>query len=594
MLKKTFIISCTSVSLLAIVVLSVLPTPAANKAQVLLVENAKIFNGDQFVDNIDLEIIDGVITAMANKLNSKASQRIDATGRIIIPGLIDAHTHSFGNALETTLNFGVTTHLDMFTPPSMLKSEIEVRNKTTQYQQADLFSAGMLATSDGGHGTQFGIAIETLSSPADAKPWVAKRLSEGSDFIKLVYMPYSNHFKSLNLATAAAIIDAAHKQGVKVVAHISTQRAALELLDHGVDGFVHIFADQEATEEFIQQAKQKDIFIIPTLTVIAAAAQEQLGKQLLDDPSINQYLTQGQSQQLLADFGGHKIPGFDLSTAIHNTRQLHKAGIRILAGSDAPNPGTTYGASIHQEIELLTRAGLSPSEAINAASHSVAQAFDLSTQTSEGVVVKRGRLAVGAKADFIILKSSPSSDIAATRNITDIYKNGVRVERQSTSKSTAPKIASPILSDFANGLNTPNKLLWSKTDDSMANGASTVTIELDAGTLAVNAVVKQGFMFPWAGTSVFSNSAMDISDYSMLRFKVRGTVGEYQVMTFSDARAGVPPSQPFSVTNQWQIITLQLSNFNGLDSTRFSGLAIVAGPSLGEFEYYLDDVKLLK
>jgi len=594
MLRKVFIVSCISVAILTVSVLLTLPTPTANNSQTLVVENATIFNGNDFIEGIDLEISDGVITAMGSPLNSPAKQRIDATGKTLIPGLIDAHTHSFGNALTAALRFGVTAHIDMFTPPTELKKEIEIRHTDAQSQQADLFSAGMLATADGGHGTQFAIAIETLSTPNDAEAWVAKRISEGSNFIKLVYMPYSTHFKSLDRATSRAIINAAHKKGVNVVAHISTQRAALELLEDGIDGLVHIFADEKVTSEFINLAKENGIFVIPTLSVIAAAAHQNTNKELINDSAIAKHLTQDQTQQLLASFGQQKIPGFDFEIATDNTRQLHAAGIRILAGSDAPNPGTTYGATLHQEIELLTRAGLSPSEAINAASRSVAQAFKLTTETSKGESVNRGHLIVGAKADFIILKASPSNDIKATRRITSIYKNGRLIKHQTANNTRGEKIANPILSDFTGGLNTPSKLFWSATDDSRANGLSTVTITLEADALKVNASVKQGFMFPWAGASLFGNSAIDISDYSMLRFKVRGTTGQYQVMMFSGSQTGAPPSQTFGVSNEWRTITLPLGDFKGLDRTRLSGLAIVAGPNLGEFEYYLDDLKLIK
>jgi imidazolonepropionase-like amidohydrolase len=602
MLKKTFYISILGTVLAISLLLSVLPIPAKTISNIdtnsanLLFKNATVFNGQVFVKNTDLEITNGAISAIGENLESSAVRRIDASGKTIIPGLVDAHTHSFGEALPLALNFGVTAQIDMFTAPSILSNEIENRKNVTQAKQADLFSAGMLATNDGGHGTQFGIPIETLSTPEQAKVWVQRRIDEGSDFIKLVYMPYSGYFNSVDRATSAAIIGAAHIKGLIVVAHISSQRAAKELLEEGIDGFVHIFADQKISQEVLDLAKSNNIFVIPTLSVIASAGQVRLADELAEDPTIAEFLHSEQKQQLAAGFGGHKIPGFELPIAIENTRRLHQAGIRILAGSDAPNPGTSYGASIHQELELLAKAGLGTVDLINAASSNIIEAFGSIFDAVDNTRNRRsGRLSVGSRADFIVLNSSPLNNIRATRDIQSIYKNGLKVKRISNSDIDHNQaINSPRLSNFSTGLDTENNQLWSKTDDSMTNGSSTASIELSQGVLKVSATVAQGFMFPWAGAAVFGDNTNDISSYETLSFKIRGNNGQYQAMTFSGAQPGPPPSQAFTVTREWQTINLALSSFRGLDRTKLSGLAIVAGPNKGKFEYYLDDVKLVK
>ncbi len=601
MLQKTFYFALIVCAAIVFSVLLSLPTPSVNEAgsaqeplttnvELTLIKNASVFDGKTLIGLRDIELRDGLISNIDQSIEADNHYVIDAKNRVLIPGLIDAHTHSFGDALWLSLNFGVTSNIDMFSPNELISNMHEQRASVEYADQADLFSAGMLATVDGGHGTQFGVSVETISSPDQAEQWVSKRLDEGSDFIKLVYMPYSGFFKSLDRATAAAIIKHAHNRNQKVLAHVSSFAAAQELLDDGIDGFVHIFADEIASTEFIEQAKRRNIFVIPTLSVISSAAHHDHGQVLSEDSAIKPYLQAGQAQQLASKIGSHKLPGFDLETALENIKLLAQAGVPILAGSDAPNPGTSYGASLHQEIELLIDAGLNAEQALSAASGGVAQHFDL-----EG----RGIIEVGARADLVMLDDTEISK-RSSRNIAAIFKNGKQITRKRAPKATpdnASGLASGELSDFENGLTSNSgKFRWSKTDDSMVDGLSIAAVEHQQSLLAVHAQVKSGFMFPWAGANVFSETAWDISRFSDLEFRFKGEAGSYRVMLFSSSLAGPPPSQNFVIedSNDWTSIKLAINDFNGFNSSDFIGLAIVAGPALGEFKYQLDGVKLTK
>jgi len=591
MLRKTFYISLISVIFVVSAALLSLPTPTKKTSNAihsntsLLITNVTVFDGTKFDGPRDIEVQDGIIQNVANNIQVNGQLIINGNGRVVIPGLIDAHTHTFGDALASALNFGVTTQIDMFSPPPLLPAAIEQRNDIEQNSKADLFSAGVLATAEGGHGTQFGVEIETIDSSTNIDQWLDSRIQEGSDFIKLVYMPYSNYFKSLDRSTAANIVKRAHKKNLKVVAHISSLKAANELLEEGIDGFVHIFADEIADSNFIQQAKVKGIFIIPTLSVIASATGKSYGSDLALNPAIAPFLMPGQKQHLNNDFGEHVIPGFDFKIALENTRLLYQAGVSILAGSDAPNPGTSYGASLHQEMELLELAGLSTIDSLRAATIEAANLFDLKD---------RGAIQKGAKADFLILNSNELKNIVSSREIDAVYKNGKLVNRTAaTLASSSATILNPSLSQFSQGLNTDIGITWSKTDDAMANGTSQANIYLEDKILNVDTVIGTGFMFPWAGASGFSDQASNISKFRQVRFKIRGSEGQYRAMMFDTSTAGAPPSQTFSVSDQWREVRLDLDKFIGLDINNFIGIAIVSGPSIGEFKYQLDDVKLI-
>lgn len=91
-----------------------------------------------------------------------------------------------------------------------------------------------------------------------------------------------------------------------------------------------------------------------------------------------------------------------------------------MTGTDAPIPGTTYGASVHGEMTLLVRAGLTPFQALTAATSAPAVCFHLAD---------RGRIRAGMRADMVLVDGDPTSDILATRNIVAVWKRGVRVQR---------------------------------------------------------------------------------------------------------------------------------------------------------------------
>jgi imidazolonepropionase-like amidohydrolase len=101
-------------------------------------------------------------------------------------------------------------------------------------------------------------------------------------------------------------------------------------------------------------------------------------------------------------------------------RQLVRARVPLLAGTDAPSPGATYGASLHGELELLVGAGLTPLQALTAATSAAAKAFRLED---------RGRIAPRMRADLVLVEGDPTRDILATRRIVGVWKRGMAVER---------------------------------------------------------------------------------------------------------------------------------------------------------------------
>jgi imidazolonepropionase-like amidohydrolase len=104
---------------------------------------------------------------------------------------------------------------------------------------------------------------------------------------------------------------------------------------------------------------------------------------------------------------------------------LHNAGVTILPGTDAPNPGTGYGVSMHAELLLLTESGLTPEEALHAATAAAAREFGL---------IDRGRIEPGRRADLLLVKGDPSKDIRATRDILGVWKAGAEINREEVAR----------------------------------------------------------------------------------------------------------------------------------------------------------------
>ena len=171
------------------------------------------------------------------------------------------------------------------------------------HHQADMFSAGTLVTAAGGHGTQFGMPIPTISGAADAQAFVDARIAEGSHFIKVVLEEGhgERRLNSLDAATVKAVIEAAHRRGKLAVVHVSTLAHARAALEAGADGLVHLFPGSAIpardAEAFARLARDKGAFVIPTFSVLESVAGMRPAA-LLADPAFAGMLDKGQQGPL--------------------------------------------------------------------------------------------------------------------------------------------------------------------------------------------------------------------------------------------------------------------------------------------------------
>ena len=391
-----------------------------------MVRDVRVFDGERTIERANVVVRDGLIESVGNGRPTRDLPTIDGSGRTLLPGLIDTHAHVLTeNGLRNGLRFGVTTQLDMFTRVEFAQSQRARRGQIVRTDLSDFWSAGNPATSPGGMGTQFGIPFATISNPDEAAAFVRARAAEGSDYLKILYEPGAGIVTTISYETLAALVAAARAQGLLSVVHVTSLEGARAVLAAGADGYAHFPSDSVIDETFARAIAAKGLFVTPTLSGFAAFGGRSLGRELAADVRIAPYLTTGQRNALespppsLAGPMGSYLTRFQIDRALENVRRLHAAGVRILAGDDAPNLGA-HGASMHGELVLLTRAGLSNAEALRAATRAPADAFRLAD---------RGRVAAGARADLLLVDGNPLVNIAATRAIVRVFKNGYDVPR---------------------------------------------------------------------------------------------------------------------------------------------------------------------
>lgn len=393
--------------------------------------NARVFDGTRLRDWTSVRFAGGIITdCAAGPAARDGDEVIDAAGGTILPGLIDSHIHLVPGALAQGLAFGVTTALDMFSPAHVMAAARQRAGARTDV--ADVRSAGIGATAPGGHPSMLYAPFPTLAGQGQAGQFVADRVAEGSDYLK-IFGPTGaagpRAVPSLGLDTVTTLTEAAHRRGLVVVAHVNSVAGMGKVVSAGVDVVAHVPVDAELDTALAQRIAEAGIAVGPTLATTENFLGEPGGAAVAADPRLAGILADAQVQRLTSGQSRRRRQGMPpYSRAEENVRRLAGAGVTILAGTDAPNPGTIFGASLHRELELLARSGLTPAQALNAATAAPARVFNLAD---------RGHTAPGQRADLILVSGDPLTDITATRAIKRIWRAGVPCDRRAFTPSAA-------------------------------------------------------------------------------------------------------------------------------------------------------------
>jgi imidazolonepropionase-like amidohydrolase len=406
---------------------SLLPAQSADTPTVI--RNVRVFDGETVAERQTVVISQGTIAAVGGSTVAvpAGAQEVAGEGQTLLPGLMDAHVHlpfyGSSDALHQNIVFGVTTTVVMAGAPQLVA---QVKSLSDRSDVAAALMAGNVATAPGGHPTQMdpqaAARLPTLSTPGGADAFVAARVAEGSEFIKIIYDDtsdaYGRTLPTLDEKTVAALVTAAHARERLAVAHIGNERFARSAIAAGVDGLAHLFVGPTVSPDFGTFAASRGVFVIPTLSALYSACGRPDGPSFLKEADTMKYV-KPQFQSLLEMQPATSKVSCD--AAPQAIRQLVAAKVPVLAGTDAPAPGLAYGASLHKELEHLVNAGLTPTAALAAATSAIARAFRMND---------RGRIRSGMRADLLLVEGDPSKQIRDTRNIVAIWKQGVRVQRE--------------------------------------------------------------------------------------------------------------------------------------------------------------------
>lgn len=429
---------------------------AAHAQRAIVIEHAVLIDGSGGAPLHDAALLleNGRIARIAPSGLIEApadAERIDASGKTVIPGMINLHGHvgltkglvqaqenyTRANAVEnlrTYAAYGVTTTTSMGTDLDLIVGIGEAIDGGKLTGTARVVSALQGFTVPNGYPTHApgvkGLAQETASAE-DARKRVDVLAGKGARIVKMWVDGHHGTFDKLTPDLYGAIIDQAHKRGLIAAAHLYELEDAKGLVDAGLDAIVHSVRDKEVDAGLIRRLLAKNVIYAPTLTREKSTFAYADGPAWLDDPFFANRVDAALSAALRTDLREAQakdperqinIDGFHM--AMRNLKKLADAGVRIGFGTDTGPPGRFPGYFEHWEAELMVEAGLTPMQVIRSFSKNASEALRIDRE--------RGTLAEGKYADLILLNKNPLGNIRNLREMEAVFIGGVKVKPAGT------------------------------------------------------------------------------------------------------------------------------------------------------------------
>jgi imidazolonepropionase-like amidohydrolase len=564
---------------------------------------------------------------------------IDAAGCTLVPGLFDLHVHIIvpGGGMEAAMLLPPETNLRSHLYCGVLNAVdlhahqgtiFALRKRSREEPDlARLFAAGAAFTVPEGHGTQFGIPANAVTSAEEVGKLFDELLAEKPDVIKAILehggWSMLPEMPTLDEPLYAAIAERAKRAGVPLFTHVWSAEEAELAAAHGTRALAHGVFVGAVEPELAATMKAKGVAYIPTLSVVVAGKRSAEGKKPYDealclalDPEIRTSVTSGGSSTwaTMGAIGGGEKQHFA------NLKALSDAGVEIGAGTDAGNPLTPHGPALIAELALYVEAGLSPAQALRAATLSAAKIL--------GVDKDQGSLEPGKLADIVVVRGEPTRSIADLAKVEHVVKAGTPVDRAAIVKkndrvpiAASKKRAGSELSGRIDGFDDGDASsdwggAWMViTDQVTGQGKSTGEIQMADGTLRMKGSVAQGF--PWGAWSSavlmvdpMRKETIDATGFEGVRLRIRGTDRTYSLTV---PRAAVKDYNDFlgdlAVTPEWTTVEIPFAKLrqrgipgakvmpwasDDLVGVQIDAVCPFGATDYGDFEFEVDWIELYK
>ena len=408
-------------------------TPAASSASPIVFSGAGLIDGTgvPLVPNAAIAVRDGKIEAVGRvgSVRPPAGARtIDLTGKFVMPGLISTHAHvsdvqgirpraytdeNTRRQLEVYARYGVTTvwSLGGEQPPAFGAREAQT---APSVNRARIFLAGTIVTG---------------RTPEDARQQVAAVAASKADIVKIRVDDNLGTATKMTPEVYRAVIEEAHRRGLRVAAHIFYLDDAKDLLRAGVDMIAHSVRDKDLDDEFIALMKARSVPYCPTLTRELATFVYESTPVFFADPFFQReadrdlvaQLQEPARQTAMRNSQSAQRYKAALVVARRNLKRAADAGLLVAMGTDSGAfPERFQGYFEHLELEMMVESGLTPAQVLRSATGDAARAMK-----HDGL----GTVTPGAWADLVVLDRNPLVDIRNTRSIASVWIAGNQITR---------------------------------------------------------------------------------------------------------------------------------------------------------------------
>ena len=377
--------------------------------------------GASIIRNATMVVEDGRITAVSPSAEIPAGTEIVfLEGKVLIPGLINTHGHVSGRwaaedvvdeqdrirgDLELFAKYGVTTVNSLGDGLAV----IEVRKSSSPLDpRARLLSAGAVIAGD---------------TPEAARNQALANADAGVDWLKLRVDDNLGSSRKMPWDAVQAVMNIGNERGLRVATHLFYLEDAKRLIDMGTGMIAHSVRDTDVDQEFIDSLLESGICYVPTLTREVSTYIYGTRPGFFDDEFFTEYANESEIERLsepaymertLASASGaaYRVA---LVQAMENMVILQDAGAPVTFGTDAGPAGRFPGYFEHMELALMVGGGLTPTQALLAATSVAASCLGIDDI---------GTLEPGKWADFIVLDEDPTRDITYTQLIDQVYVAG--------------------------------------------------------------------------------------------------------------------------------------------------------------------------